>query len=484
MARVDQTPERLSAALDGYLWKCQEQGKRPFIVMAPHLNIWGYLATLDPNKLNPLTLDAEAAVQKDLEWTRKVTPIVLGRLSAAGYQIVGYAHSWGGTMAAEGIKQNSPKVPILTMMNARVPISNLEGLVGNGLVGRIRRITTYFDAPTYFGKAAFGKGDIHIKHAEVPGWGNPITDHNIVLRDGSTPVTVEVDGVTLRTDLGRVLREDFRALPGDLIVRHGKNMLGPPLLTAISKMTGGTVQMEDIPHVGLLLENGKAFDLRVEQVEGKDHGKIYKADWNDASRFKNPGFFSVLESTIPIRFNGKQMTFKDLPPEVKTEVRKKSCDIAEGYVGKDVGEYGARNHCGDATIRVYDEALATLGITVLRYKGPFAFTNWLPGMRNKGLVDGKLRDWLVNDWFTAGSVMDPSEANDKLERVGPPETFSISDAAHGSHESGVSMQMDMKPKSIRKDDSGRLEELRNEAFKNRPEPDSLIWPTNKEENKR
>ena len=208
------------------------------------------------------------------------------------------------------------------------------------------------------------------------------------------------------------------ALPGDIIVRHGKNMLGPPLLTAISKLTGGRLQMEDIPHIGLLLEGGKVFDLRVEKVKGRDHGKIYMADWNDTTRFKNPGFFSVLESTIPVKFRGKKLSFRELPPEVKTRVRDKVCDISTGYVGKDVGKYGAQSHCGDATIRVYDEALADLGIVVQRYKGPFAFSKDLPGMATKGLVDGKLRDWLVNDWFTAGSVMDPSETNDKLPRVG------------------------------------------------------------------
>ena len=270
-----------------------------------------------------------------------------------------------------------------------------------------------------------------------------------------------------------------RALPGDLIVRHGENMLGPPLLTMISKASGGLIPMEDIPHIGLLLKDGKTFDLQVEKVGGEDHGVIHRSNWDDPSRFQNPGFFSVLESGIPIRFNGKTMTFRDLPDEVKAEVRDSVCAIGEGYVGRDFGKYGARSHCGDATIRVYEEALADQGITVLRYKGFFAFTKDLPGLGNKGLVNGELRDWFVNDWITMGAVMDPSEANDKLPRVGRPEGGVGGLQGPLVQESGVSMQMDVSEKSVEKDETGALDSLKRNVLGSRPKDGGLSWPADK-----
>jgi hypothetical protein len=236
--------------------------------------------------------------------------------------------------------------------------------------------------------------------------------------------------------------------------------------------------MEDIPHMGMLLENGKVFDLQVEKLEGKDHAVIYKSDWDDPTRFKNPGFFSVLESSIPIKHNDKQKTFRDLSPEIKSEIRKKVCEIAESYIEKDVGEYGARSHCGDATIGIYDKALAEMGITVQRYKGASAFTKDLPGLRGFGLVEGKLRDWFVNDWLTFGAVMDPSEADDKLPRVEPPQ------ASAGGKESGVSMKIDVNQEAFREDETGAMGKMRENILKSRPGEDSLSWPAEKEEKRK
>jgi hypothetical protein len=235
--------------------------------------------------------------------------------------------------------------------------------------------------------------------------------------------------------------------------------------------------MEDIPHIGMLLENGKAFDLKVDRLEGKDHGVIYKSDWDDPTRFKNPGFFSVLESSIPIKHNGKLTTFKDLSPEIKSEIRKKVCETAESYVGKDVGEYGAHAHCGDATIGIYDNVLEDMAITVQRYKGASAFIKDLPGLKNFGLEDGKLRDWFVNDWLTAGSVMDPSEANDKLPRVGSPQT------SVGGKEAGVSMKIDVNPDAFREDKADAMSKMRDDILNSRPGGDSLSWPAKEEEKK-
>jgi hypothetical protein len=255
-------------------------------------------------------------------------------------------------------------------------------------------------------------------------------------------------------------QEPMYALPGDLIVRHGENILGPPLLTGIS-----LGKIEDIPHIGLLLRDGKVLDLRVKNVNGEQHGIIHKCDWFDTSRFKNPGFFSVLESSIPIRFNGNIMTFKDLPNNVKIEVREKVCNIAENYIEKkDVGKYSLTYHCGDVTIQIYDKALTEIGITVLRYKG-------LSTVRRdeRGLIDGKLRDWFVNDWLTMGSVMDPSEINDKLPRVAPPQIKTLKQSGQ-LKPAGV--YIDSEPVSI--DRGGK--KLKDETLDSRPSEDTLFWP--------
>ncbi|MDL1959738.1 MAG: hypothetical protein LWX01_09745 [Deltaproteobacteria bacterium] len=98
-----------------------------------------------------------------------------------------------------------------------------EKLREKGLVETLWRITTAGDALTYPGKASFGKGDIFIKHAEIQGWENPnpvsamSIHHNVVLWPGSTPVTIEIGGKTVSTDLRTILRHEVHnavAAPG------------------------------------------------------------------------------------------------------------------------------------------------------------------------------------------------------------------------------------------------------------------------------
>jgi hypothetical protein len=214
MARKHDSPQKVAEDIDAYLQSCREQGKIPLVVLAPDLNIEGYFATLNPGKLNPLTLHAEVTVQEDIRWTRSITPIILSKLSEAGYISDGYGHSWGGTMAVEGMEAGSTTIRSLTIMNARVPNSSSQNLQDKGLVENLWRITTAGDALTYWGKAAFGKGDVYIKQAEIKGWddlnpGNAMsTHHNVVLRPGSTKVTIETDGKIINTDLRSILRHE------------------------------------------------------------------------------------------------------------------------------------------------------------------------------------------------------------------------------------------------------------------------------------
>jgi hypothetical protein len=217
MARKHEVPQKVAADFDAYLHNCWDQGKVPFVVLSPGLNIKSYMATLNPCKLNPFTAHAEAAVRGDIHWTRSMTPLVLSRLAGNGYAIDGYAHSWGGTMAAQGIQAGNTRVRSLTPMNARAESSSFERLQEEGFVETLWRITTAGDALTWPGKAAFGKGDVFIKEAETQGWKDPnplsaaSAHHNVVLRPGSTQVTVEIAGKTVHTDLRSILRHEVGA---------------------------------------------------------------------------------------------------------------------------------------------------------------------------------------------------------------------------------------------------------------------------------
>lgn len=217
MARQHDAPTSVAADLDAYLLKCRDQGTVPFIVLSPDLNIEGYMATLVPDKTNPFTVHAEATVRADIRWTQSITPLVLSKLAAGSYATDGYAYSWGGKMVAEGMQAGNAKLRSLTAMNARAETGSFETLQKQELIGTLWRITTKGDALTYPGKAAFGKGDILIKYAEIEGWEapNPVgamtAHHNVVLSPGSTPMIIEIGGETVRTDLRTVLRHEVHS---------------------------------------------------------------------------------------------------------------------------------------------------------------------------------------------------------------------------------------------------------------------------------
>jgi len=214
------------------------------------------------------------------------------------------------------------------------------------------------------------------------------------LRAKAAGKTTAPPGVSIRT-------EQFTARPGDLIVRQG---------------------FGEIPHTGILGKDAFAYDLRVEKMGGKDYSVIGTTPWNNDARFKNPGFFSVLDSNIPVKYNDRLTTFMELPSTLKESIRGRVCELADSQIGKTVGEYsllpkaGSLGHCGDWSVGLYDQALKEHNITVERYKGLSAFT-----MDKNGLVDGQLRHWLVND-PTGGFVMDPWEISRRLPSVSQPQT--------------------------------------------------------------
>ena len=227
MARANDPIHKVITEFDTYLVNCKKEGKVPYIVLSPDLNIEGYVSTLIPNKLIPMTFHGEITVRKDIQWTRTVTPIILSKLAENGYAIDGYAHSFGGTMVVEGIQAGHTSIRSLTTMNARAQNSSFDTLQKKGLVDNVWRITTIGDALTYPGKASFGKGDILIWLAEIDGWksSNPLQameiHHNVVLLPGSTQIGVEIRGQKISTDLRTLLRHEVfttQAKPTELVI--------------------------------------------------------------------------------------------------------------------------------------------------------------------------------------------------------------------------------------------------------------------------
>ena len=63
----------------------------------------------------------------------------------------------------------------------------------------------------------------------------------------------------------------------------------------------------------------------------------------------------------------------------------------------------------------------------------------------------------------------------------PAEVGGVNGAQNIGRESGVSMQIDVKERSVRKDEADRLDTLKSEVLDNRPDGDSLSWPAQKKD---
>lgn len=222
MARDQRCPDALADDLDTYLRNCREQGKTPFIVLSPQLNIIGYLATLFPLPIGWPYWSAQITVRNDLRWAREVTPIVMAALSRHGYaSIDGYKHSWGGSTGAAGIEAAAASGDLdgmkldIRAINTRVPRNQVNRINELPEV-TVRVITTTGDAWTYPGSSAFGKGDVLIINASNPdgtpsdsfGWRvNQVTRHGGPLdAPPGTILKVERDGKRYETTLGALLR--------------------------------------------------------------------------------------------------------------------------------------------------------------------------------------------------------------------------------------------------------------------------------------
>jgi len=237
------------------------------------------------------------------------------------------------------------------------------------------------------------------------------------------------------------------ARPGDLIIRHQGRTFGP---------VGG------IPHIGIYTGNSTTkngtfydvIDLGIETGIG-----VIRPSWStNQSRFENPGFYSVLESQIPVKYNGRVTTLSALPEWTKNLIRQNICEIAKNDLGSTYGKYefwqftvGHSLNCGDWVLESYDKALKSAGVQVLSHS--FPKSNLLPC--DAGLKHGELKDYSELLWGTT----DPSRLPGWLPHVNAPQ-----------NRGGVYIA----PNSIKRGKGGS--DVREEVLKSRPSGDILSWP--------
>lgn len=213
-------------------------------------------------------------------------------------------------------------------------------------------------------------------------------------------------------------QEEIVAQPGDLIIQHQGKTLGPIGIGGIQ-----------IPHIGIYTGNrdkdGISYDVIDLGIE-KGNGVIRPSHWTDESRFKDPGFYSVLDSWIPIRYNGKIITLAELPNEIKNKVREEVIKLTESDLGSTYGKYeltqftnkGHSANCGDWVLDLYDKALTNEGIQVMSHKFPGSHSP-KGGVGTLELKPRKLKNYAELLWGTT----DPSRLPGWLPQVSPPNTF-------------------------------------------------------------
>lgn len=89
--------------------------------------------------------------------------------------------------------------------------------------------------------------------------------------------------------------------------------------------------------------------------------------------------------------------------------------------------------------------------------------------------------FLVKFW-SGDSYTEPGKMSSAqlLSRL-PAEVGGVNGAQNIGRESGVSMQINVKERSVRKDEADRLDTLKSDVLDNRPDGDSLSWPAQKKD---
>ncbi len=199
----------------------------------------------------------------------------------------------------------------------------------------------------------------------------------------------------------------IEAQPGDIIIRHRGRIFSPE---------------PGIPHIGIYTGPRRKGDIEYDvidlRVEG-ERGIIGPSHWTDNEKFEDPGFFSVMDSNIPIMHEGKRKTPAELPYEIKNDIRDYVCERYSKDIGRDYGDYvfnqfpekHSRN-CSDWAISIYDKAFKNKGIEILAHKYPGSHIT----EGEKGLKSGELLDYAEKLWGTT----DPSALKGRLKEAIPP----------------------------------------------------------------
>lgn len=248
-------------------------------------------------------------------------------------------------------------------------------------------------------------------------------------------------------------QEEAVAKPGDLIIRHEGKTLGPIGIVGIQT-----------PHIGIYTGNrdkdGISYDVIDLGIE-KGNGVIRPSHWTDESRFKDPGFYSVLDSRIPIRYNDEITTLSALPEKVKSNVREKIIKMADDDLGSTYGKYELHQfskqrhsvNCGDWVLDLYNKALTSEGIQVMSHRFPGSHEIGATGLKH-----GEIKDYAELLWGTT----DPSALPGWLPQVSPPNTFT-------QNPGGV--YIDPQPSSTGKANP----DIKQKVLESRPSEDAGSW---------
>lgn len=210
---------------------------------------------------------------------------------------------------------------------------------------------------------------------------------------------------------------------GDLIIRHRGETLG-----IIGTKPGDPFPA--VPHIGLFI--GDRVTHNVVHIKNENNQAIIRPGfWQSQGDFQDGAFYSLLDSTIPVRYQGRIIPMRDLPEGFKDDIRGRVCTIAEvertglrslgRFKGSQFNGSGHSRNCGDWALGLYDRVFRSMNLDVMAHKLPDRLSpeEWL---RNPGLLKtGHLQNYAE---ILFGTV-DPSRLAGWCPRVAPPASSTI-----------------------------------------------------------
>lgn len=238
--------------------------------------------------------------------------------------------------------------------------------------------------------------------------------------------------------------DDKAAQPGDIFVRTG------PVGT--------------IPHGGNYWGLNQVGKLHFDSIELRRTAQgatvVVPLHWT-ADPGPGLNFYRPLESNIPVSFQGRRTELKNLPVELKEQIRQQTFEADFARLGTSrgpydpVGVFGPSNHCIDSLLEPWDSALQKAGVTVLTGEGKPA------SLRQQFLLFNTVNPM---SW-PSGPGMGAMGAG--LPRVAPPyyagsgfDTSSGPPKSASPKEGGVSMKLNVGESSFRRAPEAGLDVLR------------------------